>query len=582
MRNDRTDSPQSHRERREKRRLHPGLVGAWESPPAGGSDRRPGLASHSVFSMLSVLLILEILYGEQEFLMDQRARGYINEIHRKMFICALCVLCGESLLIDWLVAARPRCVSVVSHPGLRRFAERVCVHGVPGIGVVGPSARFALRRRLGRRALRPAAPGTVQHRPARCHRRGGLCRPGGPARADGPGRLPADPRRPAPCRGRLPGRLPRAARKARSIRDPDLLGNWLYGVALCTRAVRPAPARPPAPARGGRNYEARWSWSGLVGPGRIDGPAGRTAGPGPRAGRDPARRDQPLAEVVPPAGGALLLRRAHARRGRAAAPLSGRHAPQPISPARDKLRRGLTRRGVVLPAAALAAVLEARPASASVSSPLCDITTRAALNFAAGQAAAPAAMALAQEVLRSMLLHNLKLTAFTLLFLGAVATGAGFVGQAPVPQAGKPDPRPIATKPDDAIPKPAPGRMFVVGRVLDANGKPVPGATVAIYARSLAQRRAPRCWEGGRSRSVTPARTARAGSGSMRPVRHRRATSCSAPSPWHRAMVPAGSSSTPTTISPAPTSRSGRSKWSTGDCLTCKAGRSPTSRSRSR
>ena len=162
-----------------------------------------------------------------------------------------------------------------------------------------------------------------------------------------------------------------------------------------------------------------------------------------------------------------------------------------LARAHDKLRRGLTRRGVVLPAAALAAVLEARPASASVSSPLCDITTRAALNFAAGQAAAPAAMALAQEVLRSMLLHNLKLTAFTLLFLGAVATGAGFVGQAPVPQAGKPDPRPIATKPDDAIPKPAPGRMFVVGRVLDANGKPVPGATVAIYARSLAQRRAP-------------------------------------------------------------------------------------------
>ena len=107
----------------------------------------------------------------------------------------------------------------------------------------------------------------------------------------------------------------------------------------------------------------------------------------------------------------------------------------------DKLRRGLTRRGIVLPAAALAAILDPRPASASVSSPLCDITTRAAMNFAAGQAAAGAAsasaMALAQEVLRSMLLHNLKLTVFTLLFLGAVATGAGFVGQAPVASGGK-------------------------------------------------------------------------------------------------------------------------------------------------
>ena len=40
------------------------------------------------------------------------------------------------------------------------------------------------------------------------------------------------------------------ARQARSIRDPDLLGNWLYGVAL--RTARKAQGRldPPAPERG--------------------------------------------------------------------------------------------------------------------------------------------------------------------------------------------------------------------------------------------------------------------------------------------------------------------------------------------
>ena len=101
-----------------------------------------------------------------------------------------------------------------------------------------------------------------------------------------------------------------------------------------------------------------------------------------------------------------------------------------LARARDKLRRGLTRRGVVLPAATLAAALAPRSASASISSPLCDITTRAAMNFAAGQAAAGAtsasAMALAQEVLRSMLLHKLRFLAMTFLFLGAVATGAGY------------------------------------------------------------------------------------------------------------------------------------------------------------
>ncbi len=40
------------------------------------------------------------------------------------------------------------------------------------------------------------------------------------------------------------------ARKAGSIRDPDLLGNWLYGVALRTARKAEGPARPPAPGRG--------------------------------------------------------------------------------------------------------------------------------------------------------------------------------------------------------------------------------------------------------------------------------------------------------------------------------------------
>ena len=55
------------------------------------------------------------------------------------------------------------------------------------------------------------------------------------------------------------------------------------------------------------------------------------------------------------------------------------------------------------------------------------------------------------------------------------------------------------------------------------------------------------------------ARTARAGSGSMRRASHRRAMAISAPSPWRRAMAPAGSSSTRTTNSPPPRSASGRS-----------------------
>jgi hypothetical protein len=156
-----------------------------------------------------------------------------------------------------------------------------------------------------------------------------------------------------------------------------------------------------------------------------------------------------------------------------------------LARAREKLRRGLTRRGVIVPAAVLAATLDARPASASVSSPLCDITARAAMNFAAGQAAT----ALAREILRTIFVSRLKRIATTLLLL--VATGAGYwtyaaamkdepKGRPAAPQS------PVASKPDEAIAKPAPGRMFVVGRVLDPDGKPLPTATTMAYARNRA------------------------------------------------------------------------------------------------
>lgn len=84
-----------------------------------------------------------------------------------------------------------------------------------------------------------------------------------------------------------------------------------------------------------------------------------------------------------------------------------------LARARDKLRHGLIRRGVVLPAAVLATALSPRSASAHISSPLCDATTKAAIPFAAGQAVGEVVSAstatLAQEVLRAMLIHKLRL-----------------------------------------------------------------------------------------------------------------------------------------------------------------------------
>ena len=52
------------------------------------------------------------------------------------------------------------------------------------------------------------------------------------------------------------------ARKARSLREPDLLGNWLYGVALRTArkahaAGSPAGARPRRHGAGARTSDGR-------------------------------------------------------------------------------------------------------------------------------------------------------------------------------------------------------------------------------------------------------------------------------------------------------------------------------------
>ena len=69
-----------------------------------------------------------------------------------------------------------------------------------------------------------------------------------------------------------------------------------------------------------------------------------------------------------------------------------------------------------------------------------------------------------------MLILKPRSLSLTVLVLGAVAIAAGDRAQ-------------TLARDDDANSKPAPGRMFVVGRVLDPNGKPVPRATVAVYAQ---------------------------------------------------------------------------------------------------
>jgi RNA polymerase sigma factor (sigma-70 family) len=95
--------------------------------------------------------------------------------------------------------------------------------------------------------------------------------------------------------------------------------------------------------------------------------------------------------------------------------------------ARERLRARLIRRGVALPAGGLAVALTGAPAS--VSAALVSSTVRAALPFAAGQAAAaglsPAVVALTEGVLKAMWLSKLEAVVAVALVVVFLTGGGG-------------------------------------------------------------------------------------------------------------------------------------------------------------
>jgi RNA polymerase sigma factor (sigma-70 family) len=148
------------------------------------------------------------------------------------------------------------------------------------------------------------------------------------------------------------------ARKARSIRDPNLLGAWLYGVAL--RTARRAKIRLSRQAR----FEERNGASGLglqslvvatVSP--VDEPAmAREQVEVLHDEIDRLPRPFRTAIVLCYFEGLTLDEAARRLRWPAGTVRSR------LARAREKLRRGLTRRGVAMSAAALAAALNSQSA----------------------------------------------------------------------------------------------------------------------------------------------------------------------------------------------------------------------------
>jgi RNA polymerase sigma factor (sigma-70 family) len=293
------------------------------------------------------------------------------------------------------------------------------------------------------------------------------------------------------------------ARKAQAIRNPDLLSQWLYGVAL--RTARNARLRLARRRRlEGCPFAERKATMRLRRAGRRTVEEGDSMKhPGATASSVASVEQTVLAReqigalyneidrlpvpfrlpIVLCYFEGLTLDEAARRLSVPDGTVRSR-----LARAREKLRRALTRRGFGVTGTALAAGLSARSASAQVSSQLCTKATEAAIQFAAvqagGKAVSASVTALAQRVLRSMLLHKLKLMAITVLVL---ATAAGSLGRALAMKQEPKDaqaaiPQPVVSKPANQEPQPASGRMFIVGRVLDAEGKPVADASVMAYA----------------------------------------------------------------------------------------------------
>jgi RNA polymerase sigma factor (sigma-70 family) len=146
---------------------------------------------------------------------------------------------------------------------------------------------------------------------------------------------------------------------------------------------------------------------------------------------------------------------------------------------RAALHARLARRGI-----ALTALLAAGTCTGAVSSAMAAATAGAAVLVATGKQAAVSArvLALAAETFRATAAGPRQAVAAVLLAATLLATGAGlFAHRAPAPAAAEtsrpaPDPRPAGPAVADKE------EMTVTGRVLGADGKPVPGAAVAVVA----------------------------------------------------------------------------------------------------
>ena len=205
------------------------------------------------------------------------------------------------------------------------------------------------------------------------------------------------------------------ARRAGSIREPDLLANWLYGVAHRTARK----ARAHAMRRRSREVsEANMGALDTLGREephdlRVD-QREQTALVHEELARLPEKE---RAAVVFCCLEELTIDEAARRLRCTPGAVRGR-----LAQARARLRARLVRRGVAVPIAVIAAVLSARSSAAAVPPALGAATTRAALGFTSGAASAGVVW-MASSVSRIMLLSELRVPVAAVLVVAALAAG---------------------------------------------------------------------------------------------------------------------------------------------------------------
>ena len=257
------------------------------------------------------------------------------------------------------------------------------------------------------------------------------------------------------------------ANRARSIRNKESIGGWLFGVAhrVAARARSRAGRRRALDRLAAEQtpechhpHERVPDWDVLH----------------EEVNRLPERLRTPL--VLCYLEG-LTYERAANRLALSDGTLRGR-----LSQARNKLRRRLTERGVTIPAGLVAAGM-ASQSQAAVPTPLVQSTIRIALGLAAGDTAAT----LARGVLHTMVLSQIKTVAALVLLGAAGCLIAGYSWAIAPIRADQPPGAKSAAVITPSLPTENTKKMTreppqVRGVVVDESGRPVAGAAVRADA----------------------------------------------------------------------------------------------------